>query len=79
MMKDKLYKYNHKAFYYIARKALFTTAIFAGLFVAVAVPTTINLLTTAPTRGLAEGEDVSEVVEENSELDQQQEYSLQQF
>ena len=73
MMKNKLYKYNHKAFYYIARKTLFTTALILGLSVAVGLPTTINLLTTHPSPGLAEGNssEMSEVIdsEESLELD----------
>ena len=68
MMKDKLYKYHHKAFYYIARKALFSVSIFIAVGIAVAVPTTINLLTTPPTKGLAEGQnEVEKTEEENNE------------
>lgn len=69
MMKNKLTKYNHKAFYYIARKTLFVAAFFVFLSAAVAVPTTINVLTTAPSKGLAEGE-VLEVVEQSEEESQ---------
>jgi len=69
MMKNKLTKYNHKAFYYIARKTLFIAVFFVCLSAAVAVPTTINVLTTAPSRGLAEGE-TSEVIESEQEESQ---------
>ena len=54
-MKDKLYKTNHKTMYYVGRKALLSLVLFLGLGVAVGIPTTINVLTSEPTQGLAEG------------------------
>jgi len=66
MMKDKLYKYNHKAFYYVSRKALFIAVLFSGLTVAVGVPTTLNMLTINPAKGLA---DVSQIKEEEDNID----------
>ena len=71
MMKNKLTKTYHKAFYYIARKTLFVGAFIICLSAAIAVPTTINVLTTAPSKGLAEGE-TSEVAEENNEDNQEE-------
>lgn len=68
MMKNKLVKYNHKAPYYIMRKIGFCAILFFCLSATVVVPTTINLLTTNPSIGLAEGES-SEITEtENEEL-----------
>ena len=75
MMKDKLYKYNHKALYYITRKAVTCMLAFIGLSVAVAVPTTINLLTTAPSKGLAEGN--SSMVEPVEEVSSESELSFE--
>ena len=42
IMKDKLYKTNHKAFYYRTRKFLITSAVVLSAFTAIGVPTYIN-------------------------------------
>ena len=42
VMKDKLYKSNHKGLYYKTRKTLIASAIVLSVFTAVSVPTYIN-------------------------------------
>lgn len=42
VMKDKLYKSNHKGIYYKTRKALITSAVVISGFACVSVPTYIN-------------------------------------
>ena len=71
MMKDKLYKNNHKTAYYVVKRTLISFAIFLGVGVAVGIPTTLNVLSTEPKTLKAEEvlkDETSE--EEDSELDQ---------
>lgn len=42
VMKDKLYKSNHKGIYYKTRKSLIAGAVVLGVFTMVSVPTYIN-------------------------------------
>ena len=67
-MKDKLYKTNHKTMYYVAKNTLLSFSIFLGAAVAVAIPTTINLLTTEPTKIKAEENSSSEVTNNEEEI-----------
>lgn len=67
MMKDKLYKNNHKTFYYLSRKAVLSVAIFLGLAVAVAVPTTVNLLSNKQALTTQAQEEETETVNNNEE------------
>ena len=64
-MKDKLYKTNHKAFYYIARKTLVSFAFIIGFGISVAIPTTINFISSDPKAGNAQ--DVSSEEQNNEE------------
>jgi len=66
MMKDKLYKYNHKRFYYLARKLLVVFSVCVGLGTAIAVPTTINYFSTETRTGLAETSKDSEEAKNDS-------------
>lgn len=47
-MKDKLKKNNHHTLYYLGRKVALSFAIFASLGAAIAIPTTLNVLTSEP-------------------------------
>ena len=71
MMKDKLYKTNHKTAYYVMKKTLVSFAIFLGVGMAVGIPTTLNVLSAEPKSLKAEEvETVDTSDEEASELDQ---------
>ena len=71
MMKDKLYKTNHKTAYYVMKKTLVSFAIFLGVGMAVGIPTTLNVLSSEPkTLKAEEGLKVETSEEETSELDQ---------
>lgn len=48
MMKDKLKKNNHYTLYYLSRKVALSFAIFAAFGAAVAIPTTLNVLSSEP-------------------------------
>ena len=65
-MKDKLYKYNHKRFYYLARKSLVVFSVVVGLGTAIAIPATINYFSTETRTGLAETSNNSEEVKNDS-------------
>ena len=71
MMKDKLYKTNHKTAYYVMKKTLVSFAIFLGVGMAVGIPTTLSVLSSEPkTLKAEEGLKVETSEEETSELDQ---------
>jgi len=69
MMKDKLYKTNHKTAYYVMRKTLLSLAIFIAVGAAVGIPTTLNVLSLEPKGLKAEEAEKVETSEESSELD----------
>ena len=64
MMKDKLYKNNHKTMYYVAKKTLLSAFVFLGLGAAIGIPTTLNVLSTEPTSLKAEEVERVETSEE---------------
>ena len=74
-MKDKLYKNNHHTMYYVAKKTLVSVSVFLGLGAAVAIPTTLNVLSSEPKGLRAEEvehvdnseEEAIETIENNSE------------
>ena len=72
MMKDKLYKTNHKTMYYVVRKAALTCSVFLGLAVAIGVPTTVNLLVTQPHTGEALASEASNTEEENTDSNEEE-------
>ena len=64
VMKDKLYKSNHKGLYYKTRKALIASAIVLSVFTAVSVPTYINIKKAyQPERRELRNQQMAEVVE----------------
>ncbi len=67
MMKDKLYKNNHKTMYYVTKKTLLSMFVFLGLSAAIGIPTTLNVLSTEPTNLKAEEVEVVESSEEVNE------------
>ena len=64
MMKDKLYKNNHKTMYYVAKKTLLSVFVFLGLGAAIGIPTTLNVLSTEPKSLKAEEVEKVELSEE---------------
>ena len=73
MMKDKLYKNNHKRMYYVMRKTLLSLAVFVGVATAVAIPTTLNVLRTEPTT--LKAAEVEEKVEKEKVEESLEEYN----
>ena len=73
MMKDKLYKTNHKTAYYVMKKTLVSFAIFLGVGMAVGIPTTLNVLSTEPTS--LKAEEVERVDTSEEEVLELEEYS----
>ena len=70
-MKDKLYKNNHHTVYYATKRALISFAIVLGVGAAVAIPTTLNVLSSEPKSLRAEEVEKVETSEEtDSELEQ---------
>ena len=68
VMKDKLYKSHHKGIYYKTRKALITSAVVFGAFVAVSVPTYINIKNVSKVKHEVLREHV-EIAHENENVD----------
>ena len=70
MMKDKLTKTNHYTLYYLSRKVAVSCAIFVAFGAAIAIPTTLNVLTSEPkTLRAEETEKVENSEEESLPLD----------
>ncbi len=69
MMKDKLYKNNHKTMYYVTKKTLLSMFVFLGLSAAIGIPTTLNVLSTEPVDLHAEVEKENTSEEESQELE----------
>ena len=68
VMKDKLYKSNHKGIYYKTRKALIASAVVLSAFVAVSVPTYINFKNVSKVKHEVLKEHV-EIVRENEDIE----------